>query len=304
MTGEPTAMDNGTLGERRLDRRAVLGGAAGAATAGLVARLSAPGSATAQNATPGPAEGGRATIVLVHGTGAGAWVWRKVIPLLRSAGHDVYATTATGMGDRAHLADPKIDLNVYIADVVNLLEYEELTDVTLVGWSFGGFIITGVAEKVPERLKQLVYLDAAIPEDGQNNYENGGYTDEGIGFEYRAGMDAGWPGYEVVHAGFEGFLRDLTKDPADVDWLLAKLVPQPMAVSSTPVKLGNPAAAALPRAYILCTEGRGTAEEDPGVRFVDGLRSDPNWRVVELADNHLAPINAPVATAEALLSLV
>ena len=108
---------------------------------------------------------------MVHGAWAGAWIWRDVIPLLRAAGHDVYASTATGMGDRVHLADPGIDLDIFVTDVVNLLEYEDLRDVTLVGWSFGGMTITGVAEQVPERLAQLVYLDAAVPADGQNDYD-------------------------------------------------------------------------------------------------------------------------------------
>ena len=96
-----------------------------------------------------------ATFVLVHGSWAGAWIWKKVIPLLRAAGHEVYATTATGMGDRVHLADPKIDLDTLITDVVNVLEFDDLTEVTLVGWSSGGTFITGVAERVPERLAQL-----------------------------------------------------------------------------------------------------------------------------------------------------
>ena len=218
---------------------------------------------------------------------------------------DVAPTFADGVVfvDLAPLADPAINLDTYITDVVNVLEYEDLTDVTLVGWSFGGWIITGVAERVPERLKQLVYLEGAVPQDGQTNY-NSEYTDEGIGFEYRAGVEAGWPGFEVVHAGVEECVRALTKDPADVDWLLAKLAPQPMAAAAQPIKLGNPAAAALPRAFVLCTEGRGTAAEDPVVDFADQLRSDPGWRVVEVADNHFAPINAPQLTAEALLSLV
>jgi pimeloyl-ACP methyl ester carboxylesterase len=287
--------------DRRLDRRAVLGGAVGAA-AGLVSRASAPTRAAAQDATSS-SEGKRATFVLVHGDFAGAWVWGKVIPLLRAAGHDVYATTLTGLGERAHLAVPSIDLDFHITDVVNVLEYEDLTDVTLVGHSSGGMVITGVAERVPERLTQVVYLDALVPEDGKSNYDLG-VTDEAIGFEYQQGAADGRPGYEVVHAGVEEFIRGQAKDPADAEWLLSKFVPQPMATKSQPIKLGNPAAAALPRAFVLCTEGKGTASEDPFVRFVDGLRSDPGWRVVDLADNHLAPINAPQATAEALLSLV
>ncbi len=112
-----------------------------------------------------------ATVVLVHGAWAGGWSWRKLAPLLRAAGHEVWASTLTGLGERAHLADSAIDLDVYVTDVVNMLEYEELRDVTLVGWSFGGMVITGVAERAPERLAQVVYFDAQVPADGQNSYD-------------------------------------------------------------------------------------------------------------------------------------
>ena len=223
MTGKLTGSD------RRLDRRAVLGGAAGAAAAGLAGRLGAPILAAAQDATPAAAEGGQATFVLVPGSFAGAWVWHKVVPLLRAAGHDVYATTATGLGDRVHLADPEIDLDIYITDVVNVLEYEDLHDVILVGHSFGGMIITGVAERVPERLAHLVYLDAAVPADGQNDYDSWGTPTKASALEYRAGVEAGTPGFDVVHAGVEEFIRGMTKDPADAEWVLSKLTPQPIA---------------------------------------------------------------------------
>lgn len=284
----------------KVTRRELLEAGTGITAAGLIASMKPRASSATQSASPVPSASDRSAIVLVHGTYAGAWIWKKVIPLLRAAGHDVFATTATGMGDRSHLADPSIDSNVFFTDVANLLEYEDLTDVTLVGWSFGGWIITGAAELAPKRLKQLVYLDGAVPEDGQSNYVNGGYSDEAIGFEYRAGVEVGWPGFEVVHAGVEEFIRSLTKNPDDAEWVLSKLTPQPMAVSSTPIKLGNPEAAALPRTYIVCTEGREIAE-DP---FIQRLMADPGWRVTELADNHLAPINAPELTAEAILSVV
>ena len=102
-------------------------------------------------------------LVLVHGAWAGSWIWKRMIPLLRAAGHNVHATTATGLGDCVHLANPAVDLDTHIADVVNVFEFEELADVTLIGWSYGGMIITGVAERVPERLAQLIYLDATCP---------------------------------------------------------------------------------------------------------------------------------------------
>jgi pimeloyl-ACP methyl ester carboxylesterase len=288
-TEKPTASD------RRLDRRTVLGTGVGLAAAGLVAHLDAPTHVAAQDADPG----GRATFVLVHGAYAGAWIWKKIIPLLRAAGHDVYATTGTGMGDRVHLADPRNDLDVFIADVVNLLEVEDLTDVTLVGWSFGGMTITGVAELAPERLRQLVYIDGAVPADGQSNYTFWGYSDEELGFEYRSGLEAGWPGFEVIHAGVEEFFRAMTKDPADAEWMLSKVTPQPIASQTQPVTLGNPAAAALPHTML-----RSTEAEWFEASFLEALQSDPGWQIVDVADNHFAPVNAPELTAEALLSLV
>jgi pimeloyl-ACP methyl ester carboxylesterase len=301
---EGTTTIRAAAGHRRLDRRAVLGGAAGAAAAGLASHMGAPIPAAAQDASPAAGEGGKATFVLVHGAYAGAWIWRGVIPLLRAAGHEVYATTATGMGDRVHLADPAINLDVYVTDVVNVLAYEDLHDVILVGHSFGGFIISGVAEQVPERLARLVYLDAIVPEDGQSNYSFWGYNDEGIGLEYREGVAAGWPGFEVVYPGVEEFLRGMTKDPADADWLISKFTPQPLAASSQPIQLGNPKAAELPRSYIFCTEEKGTAEEDPLTRIAERLRSDPAWSFQEIAANHMVLVNDPQATSEALLSLV
>src|SRR5215207_403152 len=280
-------------------------------TGGLAALAArGPASAVAQEATPAE-QSGRTTFVLVHGGNAGAWIWRDLIRLLRTAGHDVYATTATGLGDRAHLATAEIDLDVYITDVVNLLEYEDLHDVTLVGWSFGGMTITGVAERVPERLAQVVYLDGSLPADGQNAYDADFPTAEAANADVvamaRDGVAAGMTGFRVVTPGVEEWIRGSLKDPAVADWVLSKAVPQPLLTYLQPVRLGNPAAAALRRVFILCTADKdleANPQTDALVLAAERARSNPNWRVVELADNHLAPINNPQATAEALLSLV
>lgn len=282
-----------TISNRQFGRRAVLGASAAVVMAGAAGTLA-----------PAVAQDAPATIVLVHGAYAGAWIWDKVVPLLREPGHNVYATTATGMGDRIHLADPAIDLDVYIDDVVNVLEYEDLQDVILVGWSYGGMITTGVAERVPERVAKLVYLDGNVPENGQSNYEFFGYSDEGIGFEYRMGAEAGWLGFEVVHAGVADFIRSMTNDPADAEWMLSKFAPQPVAASIQPIVLDNPLAAALPRAFIFCTEEKGTAEEDPYTRLAEQAKADPTWEYREIQANHLAPVNNPEETAEAILSLL
>ena len=106
-----------------------------------------------------------ATFVLVHGGWAGGWQWREVASLLRAAGHDVFTPTLTGLGERVHLASPDVGLDTHIQDILMVLEYEELRDVILVGYSYSGMVITGVAERAPERLAHLVYLDAYVPRE-------------------------------------------------------------------------------------------------------------------------------------------
>jgi pimeloyl-ACP methyl ester carboxylesterase len=244
-----------------------------------------------------------ATFVLVPGQHCGAWSWKKVIPLLRAAGHDVYATTPTGLGDRVHLASASIDLDTHITDVVKVLEFEELTEVTLVGWSYGGMIITGVAERVPERLAQLVYLDALVPMHGQNLYDTVGASEEDLARDRAAGEAAGLPGFFPVPSGdFADLIRSWIPDPTDQAWFFSKMTPHPLATHTQPIRPGNPAAAAVPRAFILCTEGK-----DPTnfmLPMAARLRSAPGWRYRELADTHDAPVNVPQATPEVHLSLL
>ena len=109
-----------------------------------------------------------ATFVLVHGAGHGGWCYQRVAPILRDAGHDVYTPTLTGLGERSHLLDERVDLALHIDDVVNVVRYEDLRDVILVGHSYGGPVITGTADQVPDRIAKLVYLDAAYVRDGES----------------------------------------------------------------------------------------------------------------------------------------
>jgi pimeloyl-ACP methyl ester carboxylesterase len=277
----------------RIGRREMLAGTAGAAAAGIATRLGSPATSAAQD--------GRSTYVLVHGYWAGAWIWRDVIAGMQAAGHRVYATTATGMGDRVHLADPAINLDVFITDVVNVLEFEDLRDVILAGWSYGGMIISGVAERVPERLAQVVYLDAVVAANGESFYDAALIPKEVLAPVFWAGEAVGIPGFEPVD---EGFIRAWTKDPAVADWLMAKLTPQPIATTTQPLEMGNPAAAALPHVYLNCLEGKDDPTWAFTVRAVERAKSEPGWRVVDLAENHMAPVNDPQLTVETLLSLV
>jgi pimeloyl-ACP methyl ester carboxylesterase len=112
--------------------------------------------------------------VLVHGAWSGAFRWKDVRPLLWRAGHEAYSPSLTGLGDRAHLATPETSLDTHVQDVVNVIEYEDLHDIVLVGHSYGGMVVTGVAGRIPERIRHLIYVDAFLPNDGQSCYDCGG----------------------------------------------------------------------------------------------------------------------------------
>ena len=108
-----------------------------------------------------------ATFVLVHGAWHGSWCWKHVRKRLQHAGHDVFTPTLTGVGERCHLASPNVNLSTHIADILSLIQWEELSRIILCGHSYGGFVISGVADRIPDRIRALVYLDAFVPEDGE-----------------------------------------------------------------------------------------------------------------------------------------
>jgi len=109
-----------------------------------------------------------ATYLICHGAWSGGWSWKKMRPLLRAAGHEVLTPSYTGLGERAHLAHPLVDLETHIEDILAVIATEDLRDIILVGHSYGGMVATGVADRVPDRVRHLVYLDAFVPADGQS----------------------------------------------------------------------------------------------------------------------------------------
>lgn len=174
-----------------------------------------------------------ATYVLIHGGFSGGWGWRDVANRLRAAGHEVFTPTLTGLGERAHLANPKVNLATHIQDVVGVLECEDLANVILLGHSSGVMVMAGVAERVPERLARLVYLDTAIPKDNLS-----------------------W--LDLLGAAMTRKLLDLAEKAGD-GWRLPlvpgppRYQPHPLRVVTDRLAINNPQAAALPRAYIHCT---------------------------------------------------
>src|SRR4051794_2599452 len=109
-----------------------------------------------------------ATIVVCHGAGASGGAWKKMRPLMRAAGHELFTPSYTGLGERQHLATPDVNLSTHVQDILNVLEFEDLHDVVLIGHSYGGMVATAVADRVPERIAKLIYLDAFVPRDRQS----------------------------------------------------------------------------------------------------------------------------------------
>ena len=232
-----------------------------------------------------------ATFVLVHGTGHGGWCWQKVAPTLRAAGSEVYAQTLTGVGDRSHLLECGVDLTTHITDVASLLFYEDLSDVVLVGHSYSGMVITGVAAEVPERLMQLIYLDAYVPEEGESEVDLWPP-------EMRAEIEADTAASRGLRPPPSPELMGIT-DPAMADWVRARITPHPMATYTQPVPYGSARSAELPRAYISCTAGPLTSAFG---HFADKARA-AGWVVREIATGHDAMLTAPDAVAKLLLEL-
>jgi pimeloyl-ACP methyl ester carboxylesterase len=200
-----------------------------------------------------------ATYVLVHGGGHGGWCYQPVARLLRTAGHEVYAPTLTGLGERSHLVGPHVDLDLHIQDVVSLLHHENLRDVILVGHSYGGMVITGIADRAADRVGRLVYLDAANPVNGQSLVDVAGPI-------IQATRPSGQvvDGVELVLIPFPeaGAFYGVT-DPDDLVWMAERLTPHPWRCFEQPLVLTNEDALwAIPRYHVVCTSTLATRDQE------------------------------------------
>jgi pimeloyl-ACP methyl ester carboxylesterase len=221
-----------------------------------------------------------ATFVLVHGAWAGGWCWKYVVPFLRDAGHEVHAVTLTGLGERAHLLGPGVDLNTHVRDVAATIEYEDLENVILVGHSYGGIVITGVAGAIPESLAALVYVDSAVVADGQRM----------VDMLPAPTRDSLLQTSEVALPPPE--IGD------DMAWYRSKVTPHPIKSWCTPVDVGGDAAASIPRSYINCTLSGMNDEHAEALRRRDG------WRVVDIETDHFPMVWMPERLAELLIDAV
>lgn len=242
-----------------------------------------------------------AAFVLVPGAWIGGWAWRDVAAKLRAAGHDAYSITLTGLGDRSHLGGPDTNLDTHIQDVLSVLVYEDLENAVLVGHSYAGMVITGVADRAPRRqLSQLVYLDAVVPQEGTSLIGDWPIKDQ-VEAEVRTkGGGWRWPMPEFEYMGQWVSLAGLTD--ADKQRFRAKAVGQPIGTLTQPLQLTKPSpAAAIPRSYIFCNALPPAAEVPPYVRHAQNAS---DWRFGELPTGHWPMFSMPTETAKMLLKLV
>ena len=232
-----------------------------------------------------------ADFVLVHGTSHGGWCWARVAALLRQGGHAVFTPTLTGVGERSHLRSGDIDLDTHITDIVNVIAWEDLNNVVLCGHSYGGWVISGVVEAIPDRIGAIVYLDAFLPEDGQRGVDlQSPASRQAVEVAVAAG-EISRPARSAAGYGLSG---------ADLDWVEPLLTPQPIGVSLQPIRLTGARDRIPKKAYVLAT---GYANP-VFVAAYEKLKSDPSWRIFEAPCGHEVMIELPDLAAEILMEMV
>ena len=229
--------------------------------------------------------------VLVHGAFLGGWCWRDVAGRLREAGHDVFTPTLTGLGERYHLATPETDLETHVQDIVGVIDWEELNDIVLVGHSYAGMVVGGVAGRRGDQVKSIVYLDAHIPRHGMSMVDMNP-PERAESFRKAAEAHNGWqiPPHSAEYYG--------VRDPALQTWIDGKCVPLPLKCLTSKTDLaGEPHPGIAQQVHVLCT--------DPMMPIFrkshEWAQKQGNWKCRKLATGHFLMMTAPDAVAELLL---
>lgn len=238
------------------------------------------------------------TFVLVHGAWHGGWCWRRVADILRDRGHRVFAPSLTGLGDRAHLFSRDISLQTHVDDILSLVETEELSDFVLVGHSYGGFVISGVADTLRARVAHYIYLDASVPPD------------------MSPGASFSWAGFNPPEAREERLkaIQEQGKgvalpapppgafavtEPEDVAWLQRHLKPMPLQTFIGTFTFKRSGSNGLNRTYIASTR-------PPYALLVpthNRIRGDHSWLFTTIEAGHNSMVTAPVELASLLEEL-
>jgi pimeloyl-ACP methyl ester carboxylesterase len=221
--------------------------------------------------------------LLVHGAWGGSWMWARLAQLLRGQGHEVFAPSLTGIGERTHLGSPAVNLSTHVNDVLGTIEYERLSDFVLVGHSYGGMVVTAVADRVPEKIRSLVYLDAFVPKDGQSLLDLARP-------EMREKILA-LPGWQIPPPPPQGMT-----DKYEIAWIEGRRSPQPAGTFKEKVSLKG--AFKGKRSYIFCSGYSPTTF----ARFGAETKADKAWRYHELPTHHYPQISMPRELAAILTS--
>lgn len=240
-----------------------------------------------------------ANYLLVHGAWHGAWCWRRVLPLLTQAGHRVHAVTLTGVGERAHLLSPAIDLETHITDVMAAMDAEEMDDVVLVVHSYAGMLGTAVADRRPERLKHLVYLDAVLPKPGESwSSTHASATRNARIAAAQADPLFGFPAPDASVFGLEA------EDHARVQ---RRQTPHPGKPYTQVLNFDPKRVASVPRTFVNCTRPPLATIDISRLRMRDPAFWDGAWlpgsQVVEMATGHDPMVSDPQGLAKILMAL-
>jgi pimeloyl-ACP methyl ester carboxylesterase len=230
-----------------------------------------------------------ATFLVCTGAWSAGWAWKKMHPLMSAAGHRLVTPTYTGLGEREHLANPSIDLETHIQDILNVVRYDDLCDIVLIGHSYGGMVATGVADRARDRITQLIYLDAFVPRDGQSLLD--------LNEPARQRM------LELAKSG-DGWRippnpTPPDTSPADLEWLTERRVDMPIKCFEMGIKLQREPT--LPRSYIYATR---IAPADTFGQFVKRAKSESGWRYYEIDASHSPHVTTPETLMPLLQKIV
>jgi pimeloyl-ACP methyl ester carboxylesterase len=232
----------------------------------------------------------KTTYILVHGACHGSWCWKRVRAALQSAGHNVFTPTLTGLGERSHLNSATVDLSTHIADIVNLMKWEELSDVVLCGHSYAGCVVTGVADQIPDRIKALVFLDAFVLENGESFMDIVPSEVAQVIRDQAIAIGEGWKA-NPLPAHLLG-----VRDPHDVAWVDAQCTPQAIANFEERIKLTGNLERIKDIAYVVPTEGH------PNLLFSHERAKSKGWKIRTIGSSgHEIMIDHPQELAEFLL---
>src|SRR5437660_8462264 len=252
--------------------------------------LLAGSAALAVEAKAQPAAARRHTFVLVHGASQGGWCWRRVSDRLERRGHKVFTPTLTGLGERSHLMNRDVDLDMHITDVVNVIKWESLENIggiVLVGHSYGGWVVSGVAEQMLPAISSIVFLDAFVPENGQKGLD---LNSERSRAEIARALKNG----DISRPAPPATTWNVNEK--DRAWVDAKQTAQPIGVSLKPIKLTDARDRVAKKTYIRATH-YAMANFD---KFYARTKADPSWRTYEVACGHDVMIDMPDRLTEIL----